>query len=53
MPQKLRSTVALAFAKDATDFVAILQPLGVILPSLEVRAARLSGATLPFRAGGH
>ncbi|KAF8267438.1 Up-regulated during septation-domain-containing protein, partial [Lactarius quietus] len=43
---------SLAFAKDASGFVAILQPLWATLPSPEARAARLSGATRPlFRAG--
>jgi hypothetical protein len=42
---------AIAFAKDATGFAAILQPLWATLPSPEARAARLTGATRPFRAG--
>ena len=46
-----RPTSALAFAKDAAGFVAILQPLWATLPSPEARATRLSGATRPFRAG--
>ena len=49
---ELRSIAVLAFAKDATGFVAILQPFWAILPSPEVRAVWLSGATLPFRADG-
>ncbi|KAH9023077.1 Up-regulated during septation-domain-containing protein [Lactarius pseudohatsudake] len=46
-----RPTSSIAFAKDAAGFVAILQPLWATLPSPEARAARLSGATRPFRAG--
>ncbi|KAH9026916.1 hypothetical protein EDB85DRAFT_2148890 [Lactarius pseudohatsudake] len=45
-----RPTSSIAFAKDAAGFVAILQPLWVTPPSPEARAARLSGATRPFRA---
>ncbi|KAH9055308.1 Up-regulated during septation-domain-containing protein [Lactarius vividus] len=51
-PSEPRPASSIAFAKDATGFVAILQPLWATLPSPEVRAARLSGATRPFRAGG-
>ncbi|KAI9431299.1 Up-regulated during septation-domain-containing protein [Lactarius indigo] len=50
-PSEPRPTSSIAFAKDATGFVAILQPLWATLPSPEARAARLSGATRPFRAG--
>ena len=46
-----RPNSAIAFAKDAAGFVAILQPLWATLPSPEARAARLTGATRPFRAG--
>ncbi|KAI0287600.1 Up-regulated during septation-domain-containing protein, partial [Russula brevipes] len=42
----------LTFAKDAAGFVTILQPLWATLPSPEARAARLSNAARPFRAGG-
>ena len=48
---ELRPASSIAFAKDATGFVAILQPLWATLPSPEARAARLSGAARPFRAG--
>ncbi|KAH9022188.1 Up-regulated during septation-domain-containing protein [Lactarius hengduanensis] len=50
-PSEPRPTSSIAFAKDAAGFVAILQPLWATLPSPEARAARLSGATRPFRAG--
>jgi hypothetical protein len=46
-----RPNSAIPFAKDAAGFVAILQPLWATLPSPEARAARLTGATRPFRAG--
>jgi hypothetical protein len=41
----------ISFAKDAAAFVAILQPLWITLPSPEARAARLTSAARPFRAG--
>jgi hypothetical protein len=47
-----RPSSPFAFAKDAAGFVAILQPLWATLPSPEARAARLSSAARPFRAGG-
>ncbi|KAH8989745.1 Up-regulated during septation-domain-containing protein [Lactarius akahatsu] len=50
-PSEPRPTSSITFAKDAAGFVAILQPLWATLPSPEARAARLSGATRPFRAG--
>jgi hypothetical protein len=46
-----RPSSQIAFAKDASNFVAILQPLWATLPSPEARAARLSNAARPFRAG--
>lgn len=49
MEPKLSSPIT--FAKDAAGFVAILQPLWATLPSPEARAARLSNAARPFRAG--
>ena len=46
-----RPSSPFTFAKDAASFVAILQPLWATLPSPEARAARLSNAARPFRAG--
>ena len=46
-----RPSSPITFAKDAASFVAILQPLWATLPSPEARAARLSNAARPFRAG--
>ena len=48
---ELRPSSPITFAKDAAGFVAILQPLWATLPSPEARAARLSNAARPFRAG--
>jgi len=47
-----RPSSPITFTKDAAGFVAILQPLWATLPSPEARAARLSNAARPFRAGG-
>jgi hypothetical protein len=47
-----RPSSPITFAKDAAGFAAILQPLWATLPSPEARAARLSTAARPFRAGG-
>ena len=46
-----RPSSPITFAKDVAGFVAILQPLWATLPSPEARAARLSSAARPFRAG--
>jgi hypothetical protein len=46
-----RPSSPITFAKDAAGLIAILQPLWATLPSPEARAARLSNAARPFRAG--
>ena len=46
-----RPSSPITFARDAAGFVAVLQPLWATLPSPEARAARLSNAARPFRAG--
>ncbi|KAH8989754.1 hypothetical protein EDB92DRAFT_842398 [Lactarius akahatsu] len=50
-PSEPQPTSSIAFAKDATGFVVILQPFSATLPSPEARAAWLSGAMRPFCAG--
>lgn len=52
MHMEPRPSSPVTFARDAAGFVAILQPLWATLPSPEARAARLSSAARPFRAGG-
>ncbi|KAI0265949.1 Up-regulated during septation-domain-containing protein [Gloeopeniophorella convolvens] len=46
-----RPASPVVFARDAAGFAAILQPLWATLPSPEARAARLTSAARPFRAG--
>ncbi|KAI9464303.1 dehydrase and lipid transport-domain-containing protein [Russula earlei] len=46
-----RPSSPITFAKDAAGLVSILQPIWAVLPSPEARAARLSSAARPFRAG--
>src|SRR5258708_2244384 len=46
-----RPSSPITFTKDAAGFIAILQPLWSTLPSPEARAARLTNAARPFRAG--
>ncbi|KAH9967089.1 Up-regulated during septation-domain-containing protein [Lactifluus volemus] len=53
LPTEPRPFSPVSFAKDAAGFVSILQPLWVTLPSPEARAARLSNAARPFRAGSN
>ncbi|KAH9959819.1 Up-regulated during septation-domain-containing protein [Russula dissimulans] len=50
-PIEPRPSSPVTFARDAAGFVSVLLPIWSILPSPEARAARLSSAARPFRAG--